>query len=94
MYSNMMIALSAAMMLGAICIARANQTLNDGRYNSELGVATGEWIVQGDTWLRREELTGGPSTGKTSELATAPGGQSNLDPQIADPSRDSKQSTK
>ena len=79
------IALSAAMVFGATCIAPANQTLAEDSYNFEPGGANSEWIVQGDTWIRREELFGNPYSGKTDRLATVPSGQQNpVDPQLAE----------
>jgi hypothetical protein len=64
MCRNTNVALSAAMVFGATCIAPANQTLAEDSYNFELGGANSEWIVQGDTWIRREELFGNTYPGK------------------------------
>jgi hypothetical protein len=75
MCRNTKIALFAAMVFGATCIAPANRTLAEDSYNFEPGVANSEWIVQGDTWIRREELFGNTYPGKTNPLATVPSGQ-------------------
>jgi hypothetical protein len=68
MYSNMKSALSVAMILGATCIAPADKSFAQGSYNFEPGVASSEWIIQGDTWIRREELIGSAYPGKTKRL--------------------------
>jgi hypothetical protein len=92
MFRNTKIVLSAAMTFGATWFALANQTLAQGSYNFEPGVANSEWIVQGDTWIRREELIDNAYSGKTNRLATVPSGQPGpLDPQLADTSTDCKQ---
>jgi hypothetical protein len=72
------------MVFGATWIAPASQTLAEDSYNFEPGGADSEWIVQGDTWIRREELFGNTYPGKTNRLAAVSSGQpSPLDPQLA-----------
>jgi hypothetical protein len=57
MFTKTKIALSTAIILGTASVTLTNYAFAEGSSNSEYGVWDKEWVVQGDTWIRRDELT-------------------------------------
>jgi hypothetical protein len=57
MFANTKIVLSTAIILGTASVTLANYALAESTSNSKYGVWEDEWVVQGDTWLRRDDLT-------------------------------------
>ena len=83
MFTNTKIALSTAIILGTASVTMANYALAEGTSNSKNGVWDNEWVVQGDTWIRRDELTNS-RYGNNALTLPAPTGPSVTDPTVSD----------
>jgi hypothetical protein len=84
MFTKTKIAVSTAIILGTASVTLANDAFAEGTANSEYGVWANEWVVQGDTWIRRDELTNGRN-GNNAFILPAPSEQPNFtDPKVRD----------
>jgi hypothetical protein len=72
MFANTKIALSTAIILGTASVTLANYALARSTSNSKYGIWEDEWVVQGDTWLRRDDLTNSLFGNNALTAPTAP----------------------
>jgi hypothetical protein len=83
MFTKTKIALSTAIILSTASVTPLNYAFAEGTSNSENGVWNKEWVVQGDTWIRRDELTNS-RYGNNALILPAPSGPSFTDPKVPD----------
>ena len=83
MFTNTKIALSTAIILGTASVTMTNYVLAECTSNSKNGVWDNEWVVQGDTWIRRDELTNS-RYGNNALILPVPSGPSFTDPKVRD----------
>jgi hypothetical protein len=83
MFTKTKIALSTAIILGTASVTLANYAFAEGTSTPEHEVWDSEWVVQGDTWIRRDELTNS-RYGNNAIMPPAPSGPSFTDPKVRD----------
>jgi hypothetical protein len=79
MFTKTKFARSAAIILGITCMTLASHAFAEDTSSSGYGVWDNEWLVQGDTWIRRDELTIG-RYGNNALMLPAPS-----EPRLAEP---------
>ena len=88
MFTKTQIALSTAIIVGTASVILANHAFAESTSNLEYGLWENEWVVQGDTWLHRDQLQNGTHESNTNGLVPKPSGQpSSIDPKLRDCAR-------